>query len=83
MNTQSESGWTRDWEQGSPVIGAKKYMADVISESFEILAHSEEDAEAKYNAWYSNTNCIDCDITITKCGCVTDQSEVTHTIEEL
>jgi hypothetical protein len=55
-------------------VKMKRYKVEVVSQVLYIIAEDEEQAEAKYDAYWSNS-CI-CGASV--CACVEEHSEVSH-----
>lgn len=61
----------------------KTYRQDVICQTLYTLANSEDEAEAKYNAYHLGDFCPDHPDQFTEdCGCVTIEEEVSHLTTE-
>lgn len=60
----------------------KTYLASVVSETLSILANSEEEAEAKYAAYYDGEPCPDHGGRVSDCCVEYSDSDVYHNMEE-
>lgn len=62
----------------------KTYQAHITTQTLEINADNERQAEHKYNLWFDDGICPDCyPERIAVCGCVDEHHDVTHEMEEM
>jgi len=63
-------------------MGSRRYSANVISEVLEIIADTEYQAEAKYDAYFTGDFCpVHTAERAHVCGCVTHEPECFHELE--
>ena len=60
----------------------KTYYAEVVSETLAIQANSEEEAEAKYCAYYDGEDCPDHGTPVSQCCVDYSDSDVYHNMTE-
>jgi hypothetical protein len=56
----------------------KRYKMEVVSQTLYIIAEDEDQAEEKYNAFWSGS----CPCGAKQCACVTEEEDVFHTTTE-
>jgi hypothetical protein len=57
------------------------YRASVTVEALYIEAKNKAEAEAKYDAWFSQDDCPEHNQSFDECDCVEHQEEVDHDME--